>query len=214
MSLWFEYIFKYIIVGNSSVGKSSILLQFIDKKFNQTYDMTIGVEFGSKIIEVDDRLFKIQIWDTAGQEAFRSITRAYYRDAAAVLLVYDVSNLDSFQSLDLWLRDVILMTNNPQIILVGNKSDLDKEREITYAQGYEFAQKHGMIFIETSAKNRDNIDNIFFTVAKNIVKKIDDKHIDIQDMTYGIKLGIGRGAGIKIKELSHHDHSTIKCCHI
>lgn len=206
----FEYTFKYIIVGDSSVGKSSILMQFIDKKFNQTHDMTIGVEFGSKIIEVDKRLFKIQIWDTAGQEAFRSITRAYYREAAAVLLVYDVSNAVSFRSLDSWLYDVNMMTNNPHIVLVGNKSDLDEKRKITYEQGKAFADKHGMVFVETSAKDRVNIDEVFSIVANNIVKQIDNKQINIQDTNNGIKLG--RGAGIKTDDLIMSPISSAGCC--
>lgn len=208
----FEYIFKYIIVGDSAVGKSSILMQFTDKRFNQSHDMTIGVEFGSKIIDVDGRLFKIQIWDTAGQEAFKSITRAYYREAAAVLLVYDVANLASFRSIDSWLQDVNLMTNSPQIVLVGNKSDLVEKRKVSYEQGKAFAEKNGMIFIETSAKNRVNIDETFAAVAKNIVKKIDDRQINVQDATHGVKIGLpGRAAGIRVGDLSPQPPPS-KCC--
>lgn len=211
MSTSFEYIFKYIIVGDSGVGKSSIMLQFTDKRFKQVHDMTIGVEFGSKILEIDKRLFKIQIWDTAGQEAFKSITRAYYREAAAVLLVYDVSNQKSFDAIDSWLQDIHLMTNDPQIILIGNKSDLAK-RQVSYEQGKNYADQHNMLFIETSAKNRVNIDETFTSVAHNIVKKLDIKAINIHDTSRGVRMGIpGRGSGIKIVKVDYPPDSS-RCC--
>src|SRR4051794_10405662 len=101
-----EYIFKFIIVGSSGVGKSSISLQFTDKRFVPTHDMTIGVEFGARIINIDNRSIKIQIWDTAGQESFRSITRAFYKEATAVILVYDITKDTSFYTINAWLREV------------------------------------------------------------------------------------------------------------
>lgn len=213
MSLDYEYIFKYIIVGDSGVGKSSILIQFIDKRFSQLYNMTIGVEFGTRVIDVDDRKFKIQIWDTAGQESFKSITRAYYRESAAVLLVYDVTNSKSFKSIGTWYEDVRSGTNDPQMILVGNKSDLEHDRHVTFIQGRQLAKNYGMIFIETSAKNRDNIDEAFTMVTKNIIKQIDDNHINIEDSSHGIKRGsLVRFSNAKPINLATHDHQSFKCC--
>lgn len=99
----YSYLFKYIIIGDTGVGKSCLLLQFIDSKFKDKFEVTIGVEFGARMITVDDKNIKLQIWDTAGQEAFKSITRSYYRSAAGGLLVYDITKLDSFNNLQNWV---------------------------------------------------------------------------------------------------------------
>lgn len=182
----FDYIFKFITVGECSVGKSSIMLQFIDKRFNSEHNTTIGVEFGARSIEINRRIIKIQIWDTAGQERFRSITRAYYKDACAVLLIYDVTKEDTFMSLHKWLDDIKDMTNNPLIFLIGNKVDLPN-RAVTYEQGKDFAIENGMRFIETSAKNSINIEEVFTSAAKNILRNIDAGLIDVSVSSNGIK---------------------------
>jgi Ras-related protein Rab-2A len=120
-----NYLFKYIIIGDTSVGKSCLLLKFMDGTFRQKHEITIGVEFGSKILKVGGKSVKLQVWDTAGQESFKSITRGYYRSAAAALLVYDVTSEKSFRSVERWLEDLKQhSSSNIEIILVGNKSDL------------------------------------------------------------------------------------------
>jgi Ras-related protein Rab-2A len=126
----FAYTFKFIVVGDSSVGKSCLLLQFTDKRFKQSHDLTIGVEFGSRMIKVDQNVsVKLQIWDTAGQESFRSITRSYYRGAICSLLVYDITRRSSFQNCVQWLEEIQQHGYRKMlIILVGNKCDLESQR--------------------------------------------------------------------------------------
>lgn len=121
----YSYLFKYIVIGDTSVGKSCLLLQFLEKKFKFDHDTTIGVEFGSKIINVKDKQIKLQIWDTAGQETFKSITRSYYRGSIGVILVYDITNRDSFNNVSKWLDETKSYANDKiTVMLVANKTDL------------------------------------------------------------------------------------------
>jgi Ras-related protein Rab-2A len=192
----YEYLFKYIIIGDSHVGKSSIMTQFVDKKFNYNHDMTIGVDFSSTIININKRKIKINIWDTAGQEAFRSITRSYYKASTAILLVYDITNIQSFNSLDRWYHEIKCNINssyNPQIFLVGNKADQEEKRQVSYDKGNDFAIKYNMYFCETSAKTSHNIDKIFFQATENILTKIDSGIININDPNDLRLTGIHRG---------------------
>jgi len=121
----FTYLFKYIIIGDSAVGKSCLLLQFTDQRFKTEHDVTVGVEFGARTISLAGEQVKLQVWDTAGMESFKSITRAYYRGSAAALLVFDITNRPSFLSLATWLQEVQQNTSKQvTIVLVGNKADL------------------------------------------------------------------------------------------
>lgn len=126
----FAYVFKFIIVGDSSVGKSCLLLQFTDRRFKEAHDLTIGVEFGSRTLALDQGAnVKLQIWDTAGQESFKSITRSYYRGAICALLVYDITRRQTFINLMSWLEEMLEHGySKMQIILVGNKCDLGDRR--------------------------------------------------------------------------------------
>ncbi|VDD97564.1 unnamed protein product [Enterobius vermicularis] len=144
------------------VGKSCLLLQFTDKRFQPVHDLTIGVEFGARMITIDSKQIKLQIWDTAGQESFRSITRSYYRGAAGALLVYDITRQDlrdTFNHLTSWLEDARQHSNsNMVIMLIGNKSDLEARREVKKEEGEAFAHEHGLVFMETSAKTAANVE--------------------------------------------------------
>jgi len=134
----YAYLFKYIIIGDTGVGKSCLLLQFTDKRFQQVHDLTIGVEFGARMITIDGKQIKLQIWDTAGQESFRSITRSYYRGAAGALLVYDITRRDTFNHLTSWLDDARQHANsNMTIMLIGNKCDLEQRRAVTFEEGQQ-----------------------------------------------------------------------------
>ncbi|BET00448.1 RAB [Nesidiocoris tenuis] len=149
----YSYIFKYIIIGDMGVGKSCLLHQFTEKKFMADCPHTIGVEFGTRIIEVSGQKIKLQIWDTAGQERFRAVTRSYYRGAAGALMVYDITRRSTYNHLSSWLSDTRTLTNPSTVIfLIGNKSDLDGQRDVTYEEAKQFADENGLMFVEASAK--------------------------------------------------------------
>lgn len=187
----FKYVFKYIIVGNPSVGKSCILNQFLNNKFIEEYEVTVGVEFGAKTIELKDQTrVKLQIWDTAGQESFKSITRNYYRSAAVGIIVYDVTSRLSFEKIEEWLNECKSNGNKElSLVLVGNKTDLESEREVSFNEGKEFAKNNDMIFFESSAKTADNVNEIFSESANIVNKKIIDCIIDPDSDSYGVKTG-------------------------
>ena len=149
------------------------MLQFTEDKFRDKHEITIGVEFASKTIEINNKLIKIQIWDTAGHEAFQSITRTYYKGAVGALLVYDITNKESFLHCQNWLHEI--KENGDKdviIILVGNKCDLEKNREVSTQEGEDFAESNKLIFLETSAKIGKNIFDVFQRSAKIILDKI------------------------------------------
>ncbi|KAG0071942.1 Ras- protein Rab-2-B [Linnemannia elongata] len=181
MSSSFNY--DYII-------KSCLLLQFTDKRFQPAHDLTIGVEFGARFVSVAGKQIKLQIWDTAGQESFRSITRSYYRGAAGALLVYDITRRDTFKHLTTWLEDARQHANaNTTIMLIGNKSDLESKRAVSYEEGEAFAKANGLFFMETSAKTSANVEEAFVETATNIYEKIQSGIFDIHNEAHGIKIG-------------------------
>ncbi|KAF4385851.1 hypothetical protein F8388_010407 [Cannabis sativa] len=157
----YDYLFKYIIIGDTGVGKSCLLLQFTDKRFQPVHDLTIGVEFGARMVTIDGRPIKLQIWDTAGQESFRSITRSYYRGAAGALLVYDITRRETFNHLANWLEDARQHANpNMTIMLIGNKSDLAHRRAVSKEEGEQFAKENGLLFLEASARTAQNVEEV------------------------------------------------------
>ena len=187
----FDYLLKYIIIGDSFVGKSNILIQYTKNRFNEDYQSTIGVEFGAKTLEINNRIYKIQIWDTAGQENFRSITRAYYKNSVCAFVVYDITNRNSFANIQNWIEDCKLQC--PQtitMVLIGNKSDIKDKRAVTYKEGNDWAINHDMIFFETSAKTGENINEAFEKSVRIVDQKIQENEYDFNDETFGIKSGI------------------------
>eukprot|EP00758_Cryptobia_borreli_P007650 Tbor_TRINITY_DN5318_c0_g3::TRINITY_DN5318_c0_g3_i2::g.4706::m.4706/K07877/RAB2A; Ras-related protein Rab-2A len=192
-----QYMFKYIIIGDSGVGKSCLLLQFTDKRFEASHDMTIGVEFGTRMITVKGHQVKLQLWDTAGQENFRSITRSYYRGASAALLVYDVTRRETFENLQRWLTDCRENSSiHLTVLLIGNKTDLEDSRVVSYKEGKEFADNNGLLFIETSAKTAQNVDDAFLNSANDVYAKIESGVLDSNVMTGKAIAGAG-GPGYK-----------------
>jgi len=191
----YAYLFKYIIIGDTGVGKSCLLLQFTDKRFQPVHDLTIGVEFGARMITIDSRQIKLQIWDTAGQESFRSITRSYYRGAAGALLVYDITRRETFNHLTRWLEEARQNSNsNMAIMLIGNKSDLEHRRAVSTKEGEQFAQENGLIFLETSAKTAQNVEEAFIKTAEKIYDNIQSGVYDVTNEAHGIKVGMAASA--------------------
>lgn len=186
----YDYLFKFLIIGRAGVGKSCILHQFIENKFKEDTTHTIGVEFGSKVINVINKSIKLQIWDTAGQERFRSVTRSYYRGAAGALLAYDISSRESFNSLQNWLTDArSLASPSIVIILVGNKKDLEANREVSYQEASQFAKENDLIFVECSAVSGENVDEAFMKCARSILTCIEAGEINPDKIGSGIAFG-------------------------
>ena len=199
----------------SGVGKSCLLLQFTDKRFQPVHDLTIGVEFGARMVNLDgDKLVKLQIWDTAGQESFRSITRSYYRGAAGALLMYDITRRDTFQHLSRWLEEARQHAqSNMVIMLIGNKNDLEHRRAVSTEEGKAFAEANDLIFLETSAKTAYNVESAFINTAENIHGKIVSGEIDLTNESHGIKVGMAGNSGVGgLPGLSERNNSNRGCC--
>ena len=163
---------KILIIGESSVGKSSLLLRFVDDKFDAEQPATIGVDFKVKTVEIDGNRVKLAIWDTAGQERFRTLTPSYYRGAQGVICVYDVSNRGSFDKLSHWLNELDTYATKTDIVkmLVGNKVDKQADRTVVREEGLRFARRNHMLFIEASAKNRENVACAFEELVEKIIQ--------------------------------------------
>eukprot|EP01084_Bolivina_argentea_P223107 377537_1 len=189
----FAYQFQYIVVGETNIGKTCLLLQFTTKKFSTQYEVTVGVDFGTTMIEIDrSTRLKLQIWDTSGQDAFQSITRSYYRSAIIALLVYDITRQESFNKLKFWMSKLREDGQDDLVImLVGNKCDLEHKRQIPTSRGKQFASNNGLFgFIETSAKTAHNVDEGFIRPAKYLLHQIQNKNINLNDQNHqGITIG-------------------------
>jgi len=175
----FDILFKLLLIGDSGVGKSCILVRFVDNTFEEDQVCTIGVDFKVKMMEVQDKKINLTIWDTAGQEKFRSLTSSYYRGTNGIILVYDVTNRESFDNIEMWIGEVNMYTSNitPVKLLVGNKIDKE-DREVSREEGENLAKEKGMVFIETSAKTKVGIQQAFEEIVQKI---IDEKGFEVYE---------------------------------
>ena len=195
----YDFIFKILLLGNSDVGKSSIILRYVDNSWSDTFVPTIGVDFKVKSLDVDNKSIKMQIWDTAGQERFRNVISSYFKGSHGILLIYDITNDDSFKNLDNWLSQIEEYANkNVLKILIGNKKDLEEERQVPTDKGQAFANSYGMQFIETSAKEDTNINEAFEILAKAMIKCNTENKIG-QEKTETKKLNSGKDLKTKKK---------------
>jgi len=206
-----HYVFKFIITGDAAVGKSSLLIRLTDQRFLVNPDPTLGVEFGSKLIGIPDenKIVKLQCWDTAGTESFRSITRSYYRGAAGCLLVYDVTSRQSFVNAQMWLADVREHADpHLSCILVGNKVDLCEEdgelRQVPTEEAELWAKEEGLLFVEASARSGRNVELAFEQASKDILSKIRRGVFD-DDRSPGVKLS-------KPNVTLEHQSTKRTCC--
>uniref|UniRef100_A0AC35U6G1 Ras-related protein Rab-43 n=1 Tax=Rhabditophanes sp. KR3021 TaxID=114890 RepID=A0AC35U6G1_9BILA len=163
----FDYLFKIVVIGNMSVGKTCIVQRFKSGTFIERQGTTIGVDFTMKTLVIDGKRVKLQIWDTGGQERFRTITQSYYRSANGILLCYDLTCRQSYESLQRWIDDVTkYAVPNVSKVLIATKADLESERVISYDEGDQLAKSHNMCgFFEVSSKDNVNIENIFYEMA-------------------------------------------------
>jgi len=161
--------YKLVFLGDESVGKTSIITRFMYDHFDSNYQATIGIDFLSKTMYLDDHVIRLQLWDTAGQERFRSLIPSYIRDSSVAMIVYDTTNENSFKSVNKWVEDVREERGNDVVVmLVGNKADLQEDRQITTTQGEQKAAELNVIFMETSAKSGKNIKQLFRVVATKL----------------------------------------------
>ena len=169
-----KYILKILTIGEQNIGKSSIIEKYIDDKFDGKIKPTIGIDFKTKLIQKGNEIIKISIYDTAGEEKYRYLIKNYYNGANGILLIYDITNKNSFNNLNYWLEELEKNCdiNNLFIYLVGNKADLIKEREVSYEEAKDFADKINIPYIEISAKTGDNINKLFNKMIKGTVIKI------------------------------------------
>lgn len=173
-----DYVFKVVLIGDSAVGKSQLLNRFARNEFTLDSKATIGVEFQTRTIMVDQKTVKAQIWDTAGQERYRAVTSAYYRGAVGAMLVYDVTKRQTFDHIARWLEELRSHAdNNIVIMLIGNKTDLATLRAVPTEDAKEFAEKEGLFFLETSALEATNVDTAFHTVLTEIYRIVSKKSL-------------------------------------
>ena len=191
---------KILVLGESGVGKTSLLLRYCEDDYSNNHLPTIGVDFKIKSISIKDKKYKLQIWDTAGQERFQKITKTYYRSSNGVILTYDITDINSFNKLRHWIKEIDeAAPENVIKILVGNKCDVENSlRQVSIEDGQKIATKNGMKFYESSAKTKYNVNEAFNDLAKNIAESNEINSVNK-------KKGFGINSKIETKKKS-------KCC--
>lgn len=174
MSINYDLVYKILILGDSGVGKSAILKQYINQTFDATHMTTIGIDYACKVIYLQDKKIKFSIWDTAGQERFRSITKAYMRGMQCVLLVYDITDMQSFADIERWIEMVRAYSYDQHIqyFIIGNKSDLNTKRMVSVEKATMLAEKYNCQYFEVTATNYKSIRDMFYIVAKSLTSDI------------------------------------------
>jgi len=214
----FDYQFRLILIGDSTVGKSSLLKAFAEGKFAEVSDPTVGVDFFARLVQVrDGTRVKLQLWDTAGQERFRSITKSYYRNSVGAVLAYDICNRESYTHIPEWLVEAQrhIAPHQATLLLVGCKQDLASQgmREVSVQEAQDFANHHGIPFLETSAKTSLNVEEAFTVISQNIYDKVRNGEYRIEDGWDGIKTGYFQRSNILgrpglVEAQAHHS----SCC--
>jgi Ras-related protein Rab-11A len=179
----YEMMFKVVLVGDSFVGKTNIMSKYLKNEFHEDSKATVGVEFGSKQFNIEGHAIKAQIWDTAGQERYKAITSAYYKGAKGAFVVYDITRKGSFESIDKWVNDLTGTADKKiTIVIIGNKCDLEDQRQITKEQGEEKASKLEAAFLETSAFSGENLDKAFEMMMNQVYKKCHEEMMAENDI--------------------------------
>ena len=175
-----EFLYKILLLGDTQVGKSSFLMRYIDNTFQESYLSTVGLDFKVKNVQLDDgKTYRVQIWDTAGQDRFHAITRNYFKNAHGIILIYDVTLIESFHNVKNWIKQIKEeVTDKVSIILAGNKIDMEEKRKVSKEEGEKMAADYGLKFYECSAKTGENVEEAFKDIVTKTVEnfsKIDEK---------------------------------------
>ena len=204
----YEVMFKVVLVGDSSVGKTNIMSKYLKNEFHEDSKATVGVEFGSKQFTVEGHQVKAQIWDTAGQERYKAITSAYYKGAKGAFVVYDITRKQSFDSVDRWINDIKAAADkNLTIIIIGNKCDLEDQRQVTKEQGEEKSKNMEVAFMETSALSGENLEKAFEKMINEVFKKCHE------EMTADVDIeAVGPSKDISLDKTKPKDGGKKKCC--
>ena len=172
----YDIMFKAVLVGDSFVGKTNILSKYLKNEFQEDSKATVGVEFGSKQFNIEGHLIRVQIWDTAGQERYKSIASSYYKGSKGAFIVYDITNRDSFESVDKWASKNITM------LLIGNKCDLEDKRKVAKEEGQEKANNLQLGFLEAPAFSGENLEKAFETMINEVYKKCHEEMLADEDL--------------------------------
>ena len=204
----YEMMFKVVLVGDSSVGKTNIMSKYLKNEFHEDSKATVGVEFGSKQFNIEGHQTKAQIWDTAGQERYKAITSAYYKGAKGAFVVYDITRKQSFDSVDRWINDLKAAADKKlSIIIIGNKCDLEDQRQVNKEQGEEKAKNYEVAFMETSAFSGENLDKAFEKMMNEVFKKCHEEMISEGDVDI-----VGPSKDISLDKTKPKDEGQKKKC--
>ena len=204
----YEMMVKIILIGDSAVGKTNIMSKYLKNEFHEDSKATVGVEFGSKQFKIEGHTIKAQIWDTAGQERYKAITSAYYKGAKGAFVVYDITRKGSFESIEKWVNDLTSTADKKlTIVVIGNKCDLEDQRQITKEQGEEKANKLEVAFLETSAFSGENLDKAFEMMMNEIYKKCHEEMLAEGDVDI-----IEGGQDINLARKNDNSEAKKKCC--
>ncbi len=202
----YEMMFKVVLVGDSFVGKTNMMSKYLKNEFKSDSKATVGVEFGSKEFNIEGHSINAQIWDTAGQERYKAITSAYYKGAKGAFVVYDITRKDSFASIDKWISDLTSVADKKlTIVVIGNKCDLEDQRQVTKEEGEEKANQLQVAFLETSALSGANLDKAFEMMINEVYKKCHEEMLADDD------LDIEGGQEINLSKKPENTESK-KCC--
>ena len=202
----YDVLFKIVLIGDSFVGKTNIMSKYLKNEFHEDSKATVGVEFGAKKFDIEGKSVKAQIWDTAGQERYKAITTTYYKGAKGALIVYDITRKETFDSVDRWISELVNSGDkNMTMLLIGNKCDLDTQRQVTKEQGEEKAKAFKVAFLETSASSGENLDVAFEMIMKEVYSKCKnelDEDDGMEEMQMGKEIDLTKENKVEKK----------KCC--
>ncbi|KAF7665340.1 hypothetical protein LDENG_00146390 [Lucifuga dentata] len=213
-TLW-QYQFRIIMLGDSTVGKSSLLKRYTEDLFLESINQTVGVDFYVHFLEVELGVrVKLQFWDTAGQERFRSVTRSYYRNSVGGLLVFDITNRASFDNIKEWHEEVCERVKPHKVLfmLVGHKSDLDSERVVSREEAEKLAGQLGLVYVETSAKTGQNTRQAFELLTRRVYQGLLSGEVELQEGWDGVKCSAPHALQLRRANMAQSSHKINKCC--